>query len=149
MSATVSHRIRRGPVVATGRTPGRGSGDDGRDQRIRSPGEQLRRPGVGPGTGLDPAAGAAAVRIGVWHIAAPGALLCLAVSIVLLFFLPQLREANATIWLWTFLAATGWSLIGLSIYGWQRRAARRGARGVSRSALDEVIGRGGSSGPTG
>lgn len=82
------------------------------------------------------------VRIGVWHIAAPGGLICLVVSIVLLFFLPQLRVANATIWLWTFLAATGWCLVGLSIYGWQRRAARRGARGVSASALDEVIGRG-------
>ncbi|WP_166442112.1 DUF2530 domain-containing protein [Nakamurella flava] len=82
------------------------------------------------------------VRIGVWHIAAPGGLICVVVSIVLLFFIPQLRDADALIWLWSFLAAAGWSLVGLSIYGWQRRAARRGARGVSRSALDEVIGRG-------
>ena len=82
------------------------------------------------------------VRIGVWHIAAPGGLICLVVTVVLAFFLPQLREHDATLWFWTFLAATGWSLVGLSIYGWQRRAARRGARGVSRSALDEVIGRG-------
>lgn len=82
------------------------------------------------------------VRIGVWHIAVPGGVLCVVVSVVLLFFVPQLREADALIWLWSFLAAAGWCLVGLSIYGWQRRAARRGARGVSHSALDEVIGRG-------
>lgn len=82
------------------------------------------------------------VRIGVWHIAAPGALVCAVVTVVLLFFIPQLQAADAMIWLWSFVAAVGCSLVGLSIYGWQRRAARRGSRGVSRSALDEVIGRG-------
>jgi hypothetical protein len=56
--------------------------------------------------------------------------------VVLLFFISSLREADAMIWLWTCLAGWVLGLMGLSVYGWQRWAARRGRRSASRSALE-------------
>lgn len=60
--------------------------------------------------------------------------------IVLLFFIPELRDQGKMIWLWTTLA--GWILgfFGLGVYAWQRAAARRGSRGANKQALAEHIG---------
>jgi len=41
--------------------------------------------------------------------------------------------------LWTCLAGFVLGLLGLSVYAWQRRAARRGARSANQMALDESI----------
>lgn len=78
-------------------------------------------------------------RLGVWHIGVPGTLLWLAAFVVLLFFIPQLQANDAMVWLWTCLSGFVLGLIGLSIYGWQRAAARGGRRGASQMALDEEI----------
>jgi len=43
------------------------------------------------------------------------------------------------VWLWTCLAGFVLGLMGLSVYSWQRRAARRGSRSASQMALDEAI----------
>lgn len=79
------------------------------------------------------------VRTGVWHIALPGTAIWLVAFIVLLFFIPELQSNNAMIWLWTCLAGFLTGLLGLSVYGWQRRAARQGKRSANRMALDETI----------
>jgi hypothetical protein len=60
--------------------------------------------------------------------------------VVLLFFIPTLRANDQMIWLWTALAGWVLGLIGLSIYAWQRAAARRGTKGSSRGALEESFG---------
>jgi len=78
-----------------------------------------------------------AVNAGLAHIVVPATGIWFIGFVVLLFFVGDLRAHDAMIWLWTFLA--GWVLgfIGLSVYAWQRHAARRGARGSSSMALDE------------
>jgi len=77
------------------------------------------------------------VNAGLAHIVVPATAIWFIGFVVLLFFVGDLRAHDALIWLWTFLA--GWVLgfIGLSVYAWQRHAARRGARGSSSMALDE------------
>ena len=59
--------------------------------------------------------------------------------IVLLFFTDSLRAHDAMIYLWTCLAGGLLGCTGLSIYFWQRRAARRGTRSANRMALDEKL----------
>lgn len=76
---------------------------------------------------------------GIWHIAVPGTALFLLAFIVLLFFIPTLQERDAMIWLWTCLAGFVLGLMGLSVYGLQRRAARLGRRSANQMALDESI----------
>lgn len=76
-------------------------------------------------------------RAGLRQVVVPGTGIWFVGFVVLLFFIPQLREHDAMIWLWTFLAGWVLGLIGLTIYGWQRRSARRGHRGASSMALDE------------
>lgn len=79
------------------------------------------------------------VTTGVWHIAVPGTVIWLIAVVVLLFFIPELQSNDAMIWLWTCLAGFGLGLLGLTIYAWQRRAARLGKRSANRMALDEKI----------
>jgi hypothetical protein len=77
------------------------------------------------------------VKAGLAHVVIPGTALWFVGFVVLLFFISDLRANDAMIWLWTFLAGWVLGLIGLAIYFWQRRAARRGTRGSSSMALDE------------
>lgn len=79
------------------------------------------------------------VKAGLAHVVIPGTALWFAGFVVLLFFIPSLRENGAMNWLWTFLSGWVLGLIGLSIYAWQRWAARRGTRGSSSMALDEQL----------
>jgi hypothetical protein len=79
------------------------------------------------------------VRAGLAHIVIPGTAIWFVGWVVLLFFTDQLRAHDAMIWLWTFLAGWVLGLMGLSIYFWQRRAARRGTRSSNTMALDEEI----------
>lgn len=81
---------------------------------------------------------------GLAHIVIPGTVIWFVLFVVLLFFIPTLHANGNMIWLWTALAGWVLGLIGLSIYAWQRRAARRGTRGSSQMALEETFG---SSGP--
>ncbi|AZI59356.1 DUF2530 domain-containing protein [Nakamurella antarctica] len=69
------------------------------------------------------------------RVVVPGTILWFVAFVVLLFFIDDLRNSDAMIWLWTCM--TGWilGLVGLGIYGWQRSAARRGRRGAQTSAL--------------
>ncbi len=77
------------------------------------------------------------VRTGLWAIAIPGMAVWLLGFIVLLFFIPELQANDAMVWLWTCLSGFLLGIIGLSIYLWQRSAARRGTRTASSMALDE------------
>lgn len=77
------------------------------------------------------------VKAGLAHVVVPGTALWFVGFVVLLFFIGDLRAHDAMIWLWTFLAGWVLGLIGLAIYFWQRRAARRGTRGSSSMALEE------------
>jgi drug/metabolite transporter (DMT)-like permease len=77
------------------------------------------------------------VRTGLWAIAIPGMAVWLVGFVVLLFFLPELRANDAMVWLWTCLSGFVLGIIGLSIYLWQRSAARRGTKTASTMALDE------------
>jgi hypothetical protein len=77
------------------------------------------------------------VTTGVWHIAIPGTIAWLVAFVVLLFFIPELRANDAMVWLWTCLAGFVTGLLGLSVYGWQRRAARLGKRSANQMALNE------------
>jgi FtsH-binding integral membrane protein len=79
------------------------------------------------------------VTTGLWHIAVPGTIAWLAAFVGLLFFIPSLQANNAMVWLWTCLAGFVLGLMGLSIYAWQRRAARLGRRSANPMALDENI----------
>lgn len=79
------------------------------------------------------------VNAGLAHIVVPATVVWFIGFVVLLFFVDDLRAHGALIWLWTFLAGWVLGLIGLSIYAWQRHAARRGSRGSSSMALDEKI----------
>jgi hypothetical protein len=77
------------------------------------------------------------VRTGLWAIAIPGMAVWLVGFVVLLFFVPELRANDAMVWLWTCLSGFVLGIIGLSIYLWQRSAARRGTKTASTMALDE------------
>jgi len=79
------------------------------------------------------------VTTGLWHIAVPGTILWFAAFVVLLFFIPSLQANDAMIWLWTCLAGFVLGILGLSVYAWQRRAARLGRRSANQMALDESI----------
>jgi uncharacterized protein YybS (DUF2232 family) len=79
------------------------------------------------------------VTTGLWHIAVPGTILWFAAFVVLLFFIPTLQANDAMVWLWTCLAGFVLGLMGLSVYSWQRRAARQGRRSANQMALDENI----------
>lgn len=79
------------------------------------------------------------VRAGLAHIVIPSTAVWFLGFVVLLLFIPQLRAHDAMVWLWTFLTGGVLGLIGLTIYFWQRRAARRGTRGASSMALDETF----------
>ena len=79
------------------------------------------------------------VRAGLAHIVVPGTVLWFALFVGLLFFLDDLRAHDAMIWFWTSLAGWVLGLIGLSIYAWQRSAARRGTRSSNAMALDEQL----------
>jgi len=104
-----------------------------------------------PETGSEPTRGAGSagpagqppplppVTTGVWHIAVPGTVIWLVAFVVLLFFIPELQADNAMVWLWTCLAGFVLGLLGLSVYGWQRRAARLGKRSANQMALTERI----------
>lgn len=79
------------------------------------------------------------VAAGVWHLAVPGTIIWFAAFVVLLFFIPDLKANEAMVWLWTCLAGFVLGLLGLALYGWQRRAARLGRRTANQMALDERI----------
>ena len=79
------------------------------------------------------------VTTGVWHIAIPGTIIWFAALVVLLFFIPDLQANGAMIWLWTCVAGFILGLLGLSVYGWQRRAARLGRRSANQMALNERL----------
>jgi hypothetical protein len=79
------------------------------------------------------------VRAGLAHIVIPITATWFVGFLVLLFFIDDLRAHDAMIWLWTCLAGWVLGLIGLSVYFWQRRAARRGRRSANRMALDERL----------
>lgn len=79
------------------------------------------------------------VTTGLWHIAVPGTILWFVAFVVLLFFIPTLQANDDMVWLWTCLAGFVLGLMGLSVYGWQRRAARQGRRSANPMALDENI----------
>jgi len=76
---------------------------------------------------------------GLAHIVIPATVAWFVAFVVLLFFTDRLREHNAMMWLWTCLAGGVLGIIGLSIYGWQRSAARRGTRSSQSMALDEQL----------
>lgn len=59
------------------------------------------------------------------RVAVAGTVLCLIGVVVLLLFLPQLRRADAMVWLWSFLAAFLIGLWGLGIAAWQSRTRPR------------------------
>lgn len=79
------------------------------------------------------------VRAGLAHIVIPCTVLWFAGFVVLLFYTDQLRAHDAMIWLWTCLAGGVLGLTGLSVYIWQRRAARQGTRSSNAMALDETF----------
>jgi len=79
------------------------------------------------------------VTAGLWHIAVPGTAIWFIAFVVQLFFIPELQENNAMVWLWTCLAGFVLGLLGLSVYALQRRAARLGRRSANQMALDESI----------
>lgn len=79
------------------------------------------------------------VRSGLAHLVVPATGIWFVGFLVMLFFIGPLREHHAMNWLWTFLSGWVLGLIGLSIYFWQRHAARRGTRGSSSMALDEEL----------
>ena len=76
------------------------------------------------------------VRSGIAYIVVPVTIAWFVAFVVLLFFTDQLRAHDAMLWLWTCLAGWVLGLMGLSVYGWQRAAARRGHKGAQTAALD-------------
>lgn len=79
------------------------------------------------------------VKAGLAHAVVPGTIIFFIVFVVLLVALDWVRQNDHLLWLWTALAGWILGLIGLAIYSWQRRAARRGSRGASAMALDEEL----------
>ncbi|MGI8625205.1 MAG: DUF2530 domain-containing protein, partial [Geodermatophilaceae bacterium] len=55
------------------------------------------------------------------RVAVVGTALSLIGFLVLLFFIPDLRRADAMVWLWSFLSAFFVGLWGLGIAVWQRK----------------------------
>lgn len=76
---------------------------------------------------------------GLAHIVAPATAAWFVAFVILLFFTDELRANDSMMWLWTCLSGGSLGLIGLSIYAWQRSAARRGTRASQSMALDERI----------
>lgn len=60
-------------------------------------------------------------EINTVRVAVAGTALSIVGFVVLLFFIPALRRADAMIWLWSFLAAFLIGLWGLGIAAWQRK----------------------------
>ena len=60
-------------------------------------------------------------EINTVRVAIAGTALSLIGFLILLFFIPDLREADAMVWLWSFLAAFLVGLWGLGIAVWQAR----------------------------
>lgn len=79
------------------------------------------------------------MRARLFHVVAPTTAVWFVAFAVLLFFVDDLRAADRMIWLWTCLAGWILGLVGLAVYAWQRRAARRGAGSANRMALQERI----------
>lgn len=80
-------------------------------------------------------------KAGLAHAVIPGTAVFFIAWLVLLFNTSALREANRIGWLYTCLAGWVLGILGLAVYSWQRRAARRGSRGASAMALDEDLSR--------
>lgn len=106
-------------------------------------GRGYARPVTSSGSSIDPDRYAPPalppVRTGLWHVSVPGTVIWLVAFVVQLFFIPQLQANDAMVWLWTCLAGFVLGVMGLSVYAWQRRAARRGSRSANQMALDEAI----------
>lgn len=64
-------------------------------------------------------------EINTVRVAVTGTALSLIGLLVLLFFIPALRRADAMIWLWSFLAAFLIGLWGLGIAAWQSKTRSR------------------------
>jgi hypothetical protein len=79
------------------------------------------------------------VKANLFHIVLPLTALWFVALLVLLFQISGLREHHHLLWLWTAAAGTFLGGLGLSIYAWQRSAARRGHRSAQQMALDEQI----------
>lgn len=79
------------------------------------------------------------MRSDLAHVVIPATVLWFVAFVVLLFFTDSLRANNHMIYLWTCLAGGVLGCIGLSIYFWQRAAARRGTRSANTMALDEKL----------
>ncbi len=71
------------------------------------------------------------------HIVVPLTVVWFVLWVVLLFLRDELHRHDAMNWYWTSLAGWVLGLIGLSIYFWQRLAARRGGRAANAMALAE------------
>ncbi len=67
-------------------------------------------------------------EINTVRVAVAGTALSLLGLLVLLFFIPALRRADAMVWLWSFLAAFLIGLWGLGIAVWQGKARRPNRR---------------------
>lgn len=70
-------------------------------------------------------------EINAVRVAVAGTAVSLIGFVVLLFFIPDLRRADAMVWLWSFLAAFLVGLWGLGIAVWQgktRLPSRRNPR---------------------
>lgn len=61
-------------------------------------------------------------EINTVRVALAGTAFSLAGCVVLVFFIPALRRADAMVWLWSFLAAFFVGLWGLGIAVWQGKA---------------------------
>ncbi len=79
------------------------------------------------------------VKANLFHIVVPVTVIWFAALVVMLFDIPGLRAHDHLIWLWTAAAGTFLGGLGLSVYAWQRHAARRGGRSAQQMALDEQI----------
>ena len=55
------------------------------------------------------------------RVAVAGTLVSLIGFVVLLFFIPELRRADAMVWLWSFLAAFLIGVWGMGIAVWQAK----------------------------
>jgi len=92
-------------------------------------------PAAGPARYTPPAL--PPVRANLYHIVGPLTAIWSLALIVLLFRVSSLREHHHMIWLWTAAAGSFLGCLGLSVYLWQRSAARRGHKSAQQMALDE------------
>ncbi len=76
------------------------------------------------------------VRMNLFRIVGSFTAVWFLALIVLLFRIAALREQHHLIWLWTAAAGSFLGCLGLSVYLWQRSAARRGHRSAQQMALD-------------